>query len=716
MKNLKILSLIVFFSITGNIFPSDWNWQNPFPACVKFNSVKSINVNVVYACGEAGSIAKTTNGGVNWYLLNSGTSYDLNKIEFINEYTGWCVGGKELYSLIIKTTDGGLNWNSQLPPNDTSYVLKEVKFQNENTGWAGGGYYSGRSTMFKTTNSGLNWVRVNTGTNLWVYSIEFISAQTGFASGQNFVIKTTDSGSSWTQLSLPLTTYYDIEFIDDVTGWVSGNSIYKTVNSGNNWSSVFSTGYSSIDFVSPDTGFAISSSTNMRKTTNGGSNWIQNNTGYTESMLSVSFANSVTGWSVGWYGQLIKTTNAGENWISQKVDQIPGDINDICMKNNKLWIVTTNVNNTGSIYSSSDLGVTWNQDLYLPVIFTSVFFSSNDTGWALGYAVSGNQLKLFRTINAGANWESHSILPYFYSTGEILFIDSQTGFLTGTEWPGGFGRIFRTTNSGVNWVNVAGGERVNDIKFLNSNTGIAVGSNGTVLRSTNAGSNWYYAFTGVSYELRTLEFVDQNTGYAAGYGGIIRTTNRGISWEIQNSANSYHINTVKFLSPFSGLAAGFSGDILYTNNAGENWVHVPNFTYTGFTELLFINETTGWLTGGYGTLLKTTNSGGLLVGISGNNGITPYHFFLSQNYPNPFNPVTNIKFDIPKSGFVKLTVYDLLGREITRLVYEQMQPGSYNVDWDASNYPSGVYFYKIIVGDNTKNGGYTESKKMVLVK
>jgi len=60
--------------------------------------------------------------------------------------------------------------------------------------------------------------------------------------------------------------------------------------------------------------------------------------------------------------------------------------------------------------------------------------------------------------------------------------------------------------------------------------------------------------------------------------------------------------------------------------------------------------------------------------------------------------------------FVKLTVFDLLGREVTTLVNEQMQPGSYNVDWDASNFPSGVYFYKIESGD------YSESKRMVLVK
>lgn len=96
--------------------------------------------------------------------------------------------------------------------------------------------------------------------------------------------------------------------------------------------------------------------------------------------------------------------------------------------------------------------------------------------------------------------------------------------------------------------------------------------------------------------------------------------------------------------------------------------------------------------------------------INSTGGNIPDNYSLSQNYPNPFNPVTNIKFDIPKSGLVKITVYDLLGREVTSLVNQQMQPGSYSVDWDASNYPSGVYFYRI------ETETFTDSKKMILLK
>jgi len=99
-----------------------------------------------------------------------------------------------------------------------------------------------------------------------------------------------------------------------------------------------------------------------------------------------------------------------------------------------------------------------------------------------------------------------------------------------------------------------------------------------------------------------------------------------------------------------------------------------------------------------------------VVGINHIGNKIPNSFSLSQNYPNPFNPVTKIKFDIAKSGDVKLIIYSVLGRKITTLVNEQLKPGTYEVEWDASNYPGGVYFYKLITND------YTETRKMVLVK
>ncbi len=94
--------------------------------------------------------------------------------------------------------------------------------------------------------------------------------------------------------------------------------------------------------------------------------------------------------------------------------------------------------------------------------------------------------------------------------------------------------------------------------------------------------------------------------------------------------------------------------------------------------------------------------------------IKDYKYNLSQNYPNPFNPSTTIKYQLPSDGFVTLRVYDILGREITTLVNEYKQGGSYDVDFNASELSSGIYFYKITA--NGKSGKYTAINKMQLLK
>jgi hypothetical protein len=99
-----------------------------------------------------------------------------------------------------------------------------------------------------------------------------------------------------------------------------------------------------------------------------------------------------------------------------------------------------------------------------------------------------------------------------------------------------------------------------------------------------------------------------------------------------------------------------------------------------------------------------------LIGIQPISTVIPKEFFVNPNYPNPFNPTTKIKFGLPKAAFVKLTVYDILGREVAILANEQLKAGEFEADWDASSFPSGVYFYKMEAGE------FVKTSRMVLVK
>jgi len=99
-----------------------------------------------------------------------------------------------------------------------------------------------------------------------------------------------------------------------------------------------------------------------------------------------------------------------------------------------------------------------------------------------------------------------------------------------------------------------------------------------------------------------------------------------------------------------------------------------------------------------------------LTGTEGNNSEIPTVFKLYNNYPNPFNPSTSIKYDVPKNTFVNLSVYDILGKLVTNLVSQDMTAGRYDIVWDAKNYASGTYIYRLEAGE------FTDVKKMILVK
>lgn len=138
--------------------------------------------------------------------------------------------------------------------------------------------------------------------------------------------------------------------------------------------------------------------------------------------------------------------------------------------------------------------------------------------------------------------------------------------------------------------------------------------------------------------------------------------------------------------------------------------NVPGLTaganiYIGFREWVNDNINDGDVIGLDLISLKSNT-----VGINQNGTEIPESYSLSQNYPNPFNPSTKIDFSLPKSGNVKLAVYDMIGNEVALLTNGQLQAGNYSADFNATKLASGVYFYKLITEE------FTATKKMMLVK
>jgi hypothetical protein len=153
-----------------------------------------------------------------------------------------------------------------------------------------------------------------------------------------------------------------------------------------------------------------------------------------------------------------------------------------------------------------------------------------------------------------------------------------------------------------------------------------------------------------------------------------------------NGMEWYSINT-----PGSAFMCGISNDGTSVI-AGGKAVHARSFGSGGTLYNIFVDTTLNPVS----------------VGTIGTE--TPSEYSLKQNYPNPFNPITNVKFSILNSGQARLIVYDVMGREVQTLVNEMLKPGKYEVSFDGSKLPSGVYYYKLDVN------GFTQTRRMVMTK
>ena len=208
--------------------------------------------------------------------------------------------------------------------------------------------------------------------------------------------------------------------------------------------------------------------------------------------------------------------------------------------------------------------------------------------------------------------------------------------------------------------------------------------------------------------------MDGRGGDNSGLGKLVfRTTNFGSSWDtigrVQYPNNEFNYS-VFFPSLNTGYCGGTSGYTYKTTNGGFNWYEQVITGGAFRRDFNFVNDTVGWVVGGGGHIFKTT-TGGQFVSIEPISNLIPENFKLYQNYPNPFNSMTNVKFQIPKTAYVKISVYDILGSEMKRLVNAKLSAGTYVITFDANSLASGVYFYSLFI-----DGKLFSTNKMILSK
>lgn len=720
MEKIFYIVLLFVFNIPISYSQSSWFWLNPTPQGRELNKIELINNGFGVAAGINGSMIRSSNGGNNWININTNFNLNFRSITFVDESLGFAVEGSQ----VLKTTDGGYNW-SQLyyePPNS----LQDILFINSKTGFICGEYFVAPvyyfGTVSKTTNGGISWFHPTLPLFLSpITSLSILDSLTGYAVGAKGIsttskIKTTDGGNTWFSINNVNYSYF-ISMINETTGFALGNNglVEKTSDGGMSWVTLQTNIVESLNscfFTNINTGYVVGNSGIISKTTNSGINWEVQSTGTNERLRSISFIDDLTGFVVGQYGIILKTTNSGLNWINQR-EGVTDNISSIQFSNsNTGYCASTNGKVLKTILSGNVWEIVYNDTNNS---FESVSFPTNDTGY-----VCGNSGVVIKTNNGGISWIQLN-LGTSINLKSSYFLNSTVGFLAGDSI-NQFAKIYITTDGGSNWRNQLTNDfndKLNFIIFHDFAHGFACSVNGKILRTTNSGNNWTYST--VSGNISSLFMINSSNGFATtnffNGGKILKTSNGGIFWSSINLPYVNLLESIFFVNENTGFAAGkflygYSAitEIYKTTNSGSNW-YITNFSGShALNSIFFSNETTGYLAGEGGLILKTTDGGGVISSVSYNSTYTPNHFFLHQNYPNPFNPDTRIKFLIPKSTFVRLTIYDITGRKVDGLINDFKNAGEYEILWNASNFSSGIYFYKLETSE------FTQTKKLLLIR
>ena len=349
------LRILFFFFLVTQICLGQWYQQNSGTTDVLY-SIRFINDTVGWAAGgywsNRGTILKTSDGGMSWVQQPTGVLYELLDIYMINENKGWAVGDG---GVIIATTDGGTNWTQQQQPFGTNCLLNSVYFLNENLGWTVGG---GGAVILKTTDGGMNWIAQTADTNLsfiiTLRDVYIINENVGWIVGSNddtidpqgILLKTTNGGATWTNIDFGGDgSIFGIQFINQNIGCFSFKSnygllgwtnLYMTTNGGENWAfyslmGIPSRGFPlSFHFINEDLGWAVDGYYDalyggfIFKTTDGGGNWDVYPSGTIDiGLRSIFFIDSSCGWVVGDMGTILHTTNGGVTFVEEEVNEIP---------------------------------------------------------------------------------------------------------------------------------------------------------------------------------------------------------------------------------------------------------------------------------------------------------------------------------------------------------------------------------------------------------
>jgi photosystem II stability/assembly factor-like uncharacterized protein len=719
-----------------------------------FNTIDFVDKNTGWLGGLQGEILKTEDGGETWVALPIDKDWSIAQLDFINKSVGWAVANYDNSDVekgrILKTTNGGQSWSLQKKVG-TSF-LNSIYAVNDSVVYA-----AGDSIIFKTSDGGLSWIDVSPRNTKAIYqSICFLNNETGLVAGEYYdytygegawyIVSTADGGATWHRSTLRnVNSLHDLQFIDDSTGYFvchndNESLLYETKNIGKSWTLKLKSPFriSSLILANANTVYAVQSDTSYYQTfmqsTDGGISWEKKSAISQYGDYKIYTLNDHVEFLYGSYpggGILLRSADQGHYW---KIQNLSCSFNRVFFldKNTgfaiggQLSSLALHENGWGYVFKTNDGCKTWEFSYEPGIMPTSLFFVNRDVGFIIipnaGRGWRTGLSSVYKTNDGGNNWSlcTFDSLQYDFWADYVWFLNEQKGWIIGSN--SGGAAISETSNGGETWQTVwqnpdtsAQGGALNSICFVNDDFGWAVGYNGCIVKYTKE-NGWENRPAVTDLPLNRVFFTNEYNGWVAGgYMNdedfrtiFVKTEDGGETWE--KITLIFLVHDIYFQDNQHGWVIasnrGFNGVILETTDGGDHWAIADN----RFDGLKSFHHRDNYLWAVGGRLILRNTMNGTAVADEQKNPSYPQNYLLCQNYPNPFNPKTTIRYAIPEQTHVILKLYDINGREVAALVNQQQSAGDYEINFDASTLPSGVYLCRM------KTADFSQTRKCVLVR
>lgn len=751
MDKVKYKYLFILIFLIGSLFAQDWNHLGPPGGRVQSMSINSVNPSSLYASTTISGLFHSLDSGQSVSIINHefcnyniyniiqlGSStesficYVLGYLKrdgisetwiMINDEKSWGGGltinpknsdiiyisknDRELW----RSDDGGNTWYKLHTFNEK---LKIVEVSHSDTSLI---YAAVDNAIYMSVNSGNDWVKSSApgafNGSPYKLVINPLNNNSIFLHNEGRLLKSCNSGFSFDTLFAGNVYTFAVNTLDTLTLYVgTGDPVFapdggiiKSIDGGSNWFEVrngFPGGFIQcnrleINPLNPDELYAGINDYGVYRTTDGGDNWQLTNLANKEALnfhLFINHPERIITTQYGW-GFLL-TENNGNSWYYPNLDP--------------------------EIH------------FYDPLPFQVAINPENSD---LGFI--GGITSLYKTTNGGKDWYATGQIPgawyveYNPYNSSIIFLYANNDY--------GNGGHYRSLDGGDTWGKLENSDYMPAYSVYSPhNYDIVYGHGYSVIddeffvaKSSDMGETWEPKIEGLIrwdevnkvaevYSL-AISYADSNILYCGQWGGLSKSMDGGDSWFRADSALEVHdyfkVSSILLdeTDPDRIYIGTLSSGIPYTesfNNGGlylseddcQSWIKV----YDGEVSLIKTDQSTPrnlYINTQYGILTLedtiTKNNGDI-------NHKTPDEFLLYQNYPNPFNPLTTIKFSLPKQESVIIAIYNTLGEKLETLLSNKMPAGSHEVEFNAQNISSGIYFYLIQAGE------FQDVKKMILLK